>query len=60
MVDLIQLSISQWLLVFRQRYVRVSLDIEVEDMVAKCLGRAEGGKEEGCAERLTRGEELDW
>lgn len=40
-VDLLQLSISQRLLVFRQWRIGVRLDVQIEDMVAKCLGGAE-------------------
>lgn len=59
MVDVVQLPVSQRLLVFWQRDIRVGLNFEVENMVAECLGRAEGGKEEGGAKRLTGQEELN-
>lgn len=59
-VDLVQLSISQRLLILWQRDVGIGLDLEVKDVVTECLGRAEGGQEEGGAERLAREEKLDW
>ena len=60
MVDFLQLPISQWLLVFWKRSTRVEGDLEIEYMVTKWLGGAEGGEEEGRSEGLFRGEQLDW
>lgn len=51
MVDLLSLSISQWLLINRDGGVRIHFDFEVEDVVAERLGGAEGCEEESCAER---------
>lgn len=60
MVDLLSLRISQWLLVRWRRRIGVELDIQIEDVVAESLGGAEGCEEEGRAEGLRGGEELDW
>ena len=60
MVDFLQLSISQWLLVLWKRSTRVEGDLEIEYMVTEWLGGAKGGEEEGRAEGLFRGEQLDW
>ena len=59
MVDLRQLSVSQWLLVARERGIGVDANIEVEDVASKWLGDAKGPEEERCAERRLGGEELD-
>jgi hypothetical protein len=55
MMNLAQLSVSQRLLVYRQRDIRIGLNVEVKDVVAEALGGAEGSEEEGCAEGLGRG-----
>jgi len=59
-VDLAQLSVSQWLLVLWQRDIGIKFELEIENMVAKSLGTSEGG-EEKCGSEWLRGlEELDW
>jgi hypothetical protein len=52
-VYFLQFSVSQWLLVLRQRRIGVRFHVEVEDMVAECLGGAEGSEEEGSSEGLS-------
>jgi hypothetical protein len=59
-MNLLQLSISQRLLIFWKRRIRVRFNFKIEDMIAKCLGGAEGGKEEGGSEGLSGCQELDW
>lgn len=60
MVDLLALAVAERGLVDWWGCVGVGLDFQVEDVVAECLGGAEGGEEEGCAEGLAGFEELDW
>lgn len=59
MVDLMQLSVSQWLLIARGRGIGVQVDVKVEDVASEWLGGAKRGDEECCAERRFGGEELD-
>jgi hypothetical protein len=59
-MNLLQLPISQRLLVLRQRGIVIRFDFEVEDVIAVPLGRTEGGEEKCRSQWFARGEVLDW
>jgi hypothetical protein len=58
-VDLVQLSVPQRLLVFRLGDGGVVGHLDVKDVVRDGVGGAEGSDEEGCLEGFLGGEELD-
>lgn len=60
MMNLLQLPISQRLLIFRLRQIWIVLHINVKDMAAIRFGGAERGEEKGSLEVFLGGEELDW
>ncbi len=60
MVDLAQLSVSQWLLVLWHRDIGVKFELEIENMVAESLRPSEGSEEKCGSEWLGGFEELDW
>lgn len=60
MVDLLKLSISQWLLVSWWRGIGIDLDVDIEDVALQALGRAEGSEKKSGLEMLRGSKELDW
>lgn len=52
MVDLLQLSVSQRLLMLRLVDIGVVVHLEIEDVAAVRFGAAERGEEKGCLEIL--------
>ena len=59
MVDLLELSVSQWLLISWERCVGIGLNINIEDMALETLRRAKCSEDDGSLERLRSRLELN-
>lgn len=60
MMDLLEFSVSQWLLISRRRGISIDLNIDIEDVALETLRRTKRGKEECSLEWLRGRKELDW